>query len=147
MLDILTDGFKEAKLKFAGKAVLTEESIEGAIQLIRNSLLEADVEYSVTKDFISSVKEKALGSVVELKAGKGSSRIQVSPGDHFISICKTELEALMGPVETGLNLPSNRPGVVMMVGLQGSGKTTTTGKLANHLIELKKKRLLVAGCL
>ena len=145
MLDILTDGFREAKLKFEGKAILTEESIENAIQLIRKSLLEADVEYSVSKNFIQTVKAKALGSIVELKAGKGSSKMKVSPGDHFISICKSELEELMGPVDTSLELPSNRPGIVMMVGLQGSGKTTTTGKIANYLIEKKKKPLLVAA--
>ena len=146
MLDVLNNGFREAKLKFKGQSALSEENIGEAISTIRKSLLEADVEYGVTRTFLKRVKEKSIGEVVQLKAGKGKKKLKVSPSDHFIKICQTELEALMGPVDTSLELPSNRPGIIMMVGLQGSGKTTTTGKIAHHIIETKKKKpLLVAA--
>lgn len=146
MLDILSDGFKDAKLKFKGKAKLSEDNVKEAISTIRKSLLEADVEYGVTKQFLTRVQEKALGQEVQVKAGKGSQAMRVSPGDHFINICQEELEQLMGPVDTELAPARNRPTIVMMVGLQGSGKTTTTGKLAHYLIHQKKRRpMLVAA--
>ena len=146
MLDVLSEGFKEAKLKLKGKAVLNESNVKEAIDAIRKSLLEADVEYSVTKNFLQRVQEKALGQEVQLKAGKGSERMAVTPADHFVAICKEELEALMGPVNTELTMAVNRPTTIMMVGLQGSGKTTSTGKLARYLqTNLKKKPLLVAA--
>ena len=145
MLDVLSDGFKKATEKFQGKARLSEDNINEAMGDIRRSLLEADVEYSVAKTFLSRVKEKSLGEVVSLKAGKGNDKLKVTPGDHFIKICKEELEGLMGPVDTSLSLPNNRPASIMMVGLQGTGKTTTTGKLAKYLIRNKRKPLLVAA--
>lgn len=146
MLDVLSDGFHEAKLKLKGKAILNEENVKAAIDEIRKSLLEADVEYQVTKSFLQRVKEKALGQEVQLKAGRGGERIRVTPADHFINICQSELEALMGPVDANLSMASNRPTVIMMVGLQGSGKTTSTGKLAHHLIHDKKRKpMLVAA--
>ena len=146
MLDIISDGFKEAKLKFKGKTKLSEENVKAAVATIRKSLLEADVEYSVVKNFIARVQEKALGQEVTLKAGSGADRMKVSAADHFIKICQDELEALMGPVETELNYATNRPTTVMMIGLQGTGKTTTTGKLAKFLkTEKKRKPMLVAA--
>ncbi|HYX40010.1 MAG TPA: signal recognition particle protein [Oligoflexus sp.] len=146
MLDVLSEGFKEAKLKLKGKAVLNESNVKEAIDAIRKSLLEADVEYSVTKNFLQRVQEKALGQEVQLKAGKGDSRMAVTPADHFVAICKEELEQLMGPVNTELTMAVNRPTTIMMVGLQGSGKTTSTGKLAKYLVtQHKKKPLLVAA--
>lgn len=146
MLDILSDGFQQASLKFKGKTKLTEENVSEAIASIRKSLLEADVEYSVAKNFLNKVKEKAIGATVDIKAGSGEEKMRVSAGDHFIKICQDELEALMGPVDTEFQFPKNRPMSIMMVGLQGTGKTTTTGKLANHLIsKYKKKPLLVAA--
>lgn len=146
MLDIVSDGFKAAKGKLKGITTLSEENIKNAIEDVRTSLLEADVEYSVVKDFTRSVKNKALGTEVSLKAGKGSSKMKVSAGDHFIQICQEELENLMGPEAHELTFPSNRPGKIMMVGLQGVGKTTTTGKLANFFKNKKnKKPLLVAA--
>jgi signal recognition particle subunit SRP54 len=146
MLDILSDGFKNAALKFKGKATLTEDNVSSALDDIRKSLLAADVEYGVSKNFLQRVKDQTLGEVVDLKAGKGAQRLRVSPGDHFVNICKTELENLMGPVDTALVLPKNRPATIMMVGLQGSGKTTTAGKLANYLIRKEKRKpLLVAA--
>ncbi len=146
MLDVLSEGFKEAKLKLKGKAVLNESNVKEAIDAIRKSLLEADVEYSVTRNFLQRVQEKALGQEVTLRAGKGDSRMAVSPADHFVMICKEELEQLMGPVNAELTMAVNRPTIIMMVGLQGSGKTTSTGKLAKHLVtKQKKKPLLVAA--
>lgn len=146
MLDILTEGFREAKLKFKGQATLTEDNIKEALELVRRSLLEADVEYGVVKNFVQRVKDAALGQTVQLKAGKGSDRLKVSPADHFVQICQQELERLMGPHDPSLTFPRNRPATVMMVGLQGSGKTTTTGKLAHYLVSKKQRKpLLVAA--
>lgn len=146
MLDTLTDGFSSALSKVKGKTRLTEDNIQSAIDSIRKSLLDADVEYSVTKDFISKVKEKALGQEVKLKAGAGSEKVKVSTGDHFIKICQEELTDLMGPVDANLEFPTNRPAIVMMVGLQGAGKTTSAGKLTKYLMEKKgRKPLLVAA--
>jgi len=146
MFDVLSEGFREARLKLKGKAVLNEGNLKEAMEAIRKSLLDADVEYSVTKTFLKNVQEKALGTEVAVRAGTGANRMQVSPADHFVQICHQELEALMGPVNTDLTYATNRPTVIMMVGLQGSGKTTSTGKLARYLIEKhKKKPLLVAA--
>lgn len=146
MLDIVSDGFKAAKDKLQGKATLSEENIKTALSDVRTSLLEADVEYSVVKSFIRTVKDRALGTEVDLKAGKGASKMKVSAGDHFIQVCQEELENLMGPEAHELKFPTNRPGKIMMVGLQGVGKTTTTGKLANFFKKKKsKKPLLVAA--
>lgn len=146
MFNTLTDGFNAAKNRFQGKANLNPENITEALEDVRKSLLEADVEYGVTKNFLGRVREKALGQEVSLKAGAGKDRIRVTPGDHFIKICQDELEALMGPESFKLEFPANRPGKIMMVGLQGVGKTTTTGKLANYFKNQAKKRpLLVAA--
>ncbi|MGE0172924.1 MAG: signal recognition particle protein [Oligoflexales bacterium] len=145
MLDILSDGFKEAKLKLKGQASLTEEVIDDAMGVIRKSLLDADVEYGVVKVFLERVKTKAVGQIVQLKAGKGDSKRRVSPSDHFTHICQTELENLMGPVDSSLNLPKNRPATIMMVGLQGSGKTTTTGKLTRYLVDKHGRKPLLVG--
>jgi signal recognition particle subunit SRP54 len=146
MLDIVSDGFKAAKDKLKGKATLSEENIKIALEDVRTSLLEADVEYTVVKSFIRTVKNRAIGTEVDLKAGKGSNKMKVSAGDHFIQICQEELENLMGPEAHELTFPNNRPGKIMMVGLQGVGKTTTTGKLANfYKTKKNKKPLLVAA--
>ena len=145
MFDILSSGFKNVVDKIQGKATLSEENISEAIDGIRQSLLEADVEYQVAKNFISRIKEKSLGEIVNLKAGKKNSKVKVTPGDHFVKICKDELIELMGPVDSYLNLPKEQPAIVMMVGLQGTGKTTTTGKLAKYLIRKNRKPLLVAA--
>jgi len=146
MLDILSNGFSSAKDKFKGQTTLSEENISDAVAVIRRSLLEADVEYSVAKNFLAKIKEKAIGESVSLKAGKGSAKMKVSAGDHFVNICKEELEALMGPVDAELSLPNNRPATIMMVGLQGAGKTTTTGKITKYLMDKKKRKpLLVAA--
>ena len=146
MLDILSDGFRQAKDRLRGKTTLSEDNIDDAINDIRRSLLEADVEYGVAKKFLERVKEEALGQTVQTKAGKGAGAVRVNAGDHFVKICETELINLMGPVDSSLNLPGNRPATIMMVGLQGAGKTTTTGKLTRYLINQKKRKpMLVAA--
>lgn len=146
MLDVLSDGFKLARDKFSGKATLTEDNVKEAIGEIRKSLLEADVEYGVAKDFLNKVQQEALGTTVDLKAGAGANRVKVRPADHFVKICHDELVSLMGEADSSLRFAVNRPTVIMMVGLQGSGKTTTTGKLCKYLMDKHKKRpLLVAA--
>ncbi len=146
MLDILSDGFRVAREKFTGKATLTEENINEAIGEIRKSLLEADVEYGVAKDFLTKVKTEVLGRTVQVKAGSGAQRVRVTPADHFVQICKEELEALMGEPDASIRFAVNRPTTIMMVGLQGSGKTTTTGKIANYLMtKFNRKPMLVAA--
>src|SRR5437588_385854 len=148
MLDAVTKGFKAAKTKLTGKAELTGASIDDALRDIRVALLEADVEFNVAKRFLARVKEKALGQVVQVSvADKKGKRLEAAPGDHFIKICHDELEALMGPVDVSLQLSrkGERPAGIMMVGLQGSGKTTTVAKLALLLQKRGKKPLLVAA--
>lgn len=148
MLDTLTKGFRAARNRLAGKAEITPDVIDEALRDIRVSLLEADVSLEVVRRFVARVKEKAVGEVVELKAvdAKGKA-IKVTPHDHFIKICHDELEGLMGPVDTSIAITSlkTRPTGIMMVGLQGSGKTTTTAKLANKLLKEGKKPMLVAA--
>src|SRR2546425_806631 len=148
MLDAVTKGFRAAKHKLTGKAELNEANIDDALRDIRVALLEADVEFNVAKRFLARVKEKALGEVVATAATDRKGRkVQASPGDHFIKICHDELENLMGPVDTSLQLArkGERPAGVMLVGLQGSGKTTTVAKLANLLLKQGKKPLMVAA--
>ena len=145
MLEALSKGFRNAKLKLQGKVELNEDNIKHALRDVRVSLLEADVEISVVKGFLSTVRERALGDVVRLKFNsQKKGKMKVSPADHFIKICHEELVNLMGPVDTSLNLGA-KPSLIMMVGLQGSGKTTTSGKLAKRLLAKGHKPMLVAA--
>ena len=144
MLETISKGFRSVKHRFQGKRELSEENIDEALREMRVSLLEADVDFKVVRHFIASVKEKAVGEVVQLKVGADEKHLQVTPGDHFIKLCQDELEALMGPADSSLDLDGN-PASIMMIGLQGAGKTTTTGKLAKKLINDGKKPLLVAA--
>ncbi|MBI5498421.1 MAG: signal recognition particle protein [Deltaproteobacteria bacterium] len=145
MLETVTRGFKNARLKLQGKAELNSELVDEALKDIRVSLLEADVDLGVVKSFMDRVRDKSLGQVVglEVKDGHGK-RVKLSPQDRFNGICHEELEALMGPVDTSITVqkPLTK---VMMVGLQGSGKTTTAGKLARWLDGKKLRPLLVAA--
>lgn len=140
MFDVLSNGFRNARLKLQGRAQLDENNVSEALREVRASLIQADVGIDVIKGFLERVKERTLGSVVTLKGGG----MQVSPQDHFINACYEELVALMGPVDSSLDLDGS-PAVIMMVGLQGSGKTTTTGKLARRLQAQGHKPLLVAA--
>lgn len=146
MLDILTTGFQKASDKLRSKTVLTEENISSALQDIKTSLLEADVAYDVTKSFLARVKEKSIGHKVSTKAGKGAHKIRAGAGEHFVGICKKELEDLMGPDNSSLSFSSVRPTIIMMLGLQGTGKTTTAAKLARYLVRSKKKKPLLVAC-
>ncbi|AKQ65117.1 Signal recognition particle, subunit Ffh SRP54 [Myxococcus hansupus] len=147
MLETVTKGFRAAKNRLAGKSELTPELVDESLRDIRVSLLEADVAFDVVKKFVARVREKSVGELVQTTVtdAAGQKR-KVSPMDHFIKICHDELEALMGPVDTSLKLkPKGQLSGIMMVGLQGSGKTTTTGKLASRLLQEGRKPLLVAA--
>ena len=147
MLDTLAKGFRNAKQKLSGVAELTDDVIDDALGDVRMSLLEADVEFQVTKRFLARVKESARGERVALKAKSeeyGTKRI--TPEQAFVSICQDELTKMMGPVDTDFHWAKKGPTGIMMCGLQGSGKTTSTGKIARYLErEHGKKPLLVAA--
>ncbi len=144
MLENLTQGFRNARLKLQGKGRLDEANIQEAMREVRDSLLDGDVELGVVRSFVEQVTRRALGEVVALKSGKGPDGVRVSPGDHFVKICHDELVELMGGEPAELDLGGD-PAVIMMVGLQGSGKTTTAGKIAKKLLKEGKKPLLVAA--
>ncbi len=147
MLETVTKGFRAAKNRLAGKTEITPEMVDESLRDIRVSLLEADVAFDVVKKFVARVREKAIGEVVRTSiTNKGGKRIKVSPSDHFVKICHDELETLMGPVDVSLKLkPKGQVSGVMMVGLQGCGKTTTAAKLADYLIKQGNRPLLVAA--
>jgi signal recognition particle subunit SRP54 len=147
MLETVSKGFKAARNRLQGKSEITAEVVDDALRDIRVSLLEADVSFDVVKRFVARVREKAVGEVVDVKVKTAKGVLRTTPQDHFIKICHDELEGLMGPVDTSLRFAGEkgRPTGVMMVGLQGSGKTTTAGKVANRLLKEGKKPLLVAA--
>ena len=148
MLETLSQGFKNARLKLQGKTRLSEENIADALADVRRSLLEADVEIGVVRTFLERVQSRSIGEVVALKAPTSAHGVdkgmKVKPADHFVKICHDELVNLMGPVDSSLDLVGH-PATIMMVGLQGSGKTTTAGKLAKRLKADGKNVLLVAA--
>lgn len=148
MFETISKGFKDITQRMRGIRELNETNIDEALRAIRSSLLEADVNYHVVKRFLSNVKTRSLGEEVRVsvKDGQGKTH-KVSPGQHFIKICQEELEALMGPVdEDPIKVGAKAPTKIMLVGLQGSGKTTTAAKLAYWLkANYKAKPLLVAG--
>ena len=146
MLETVSKGFKAARNRLQGRAEITTEVVDDALRDIRVSLLEADVSFEVVKRFVARVREKAVGEVVETKVRTERGALRVTPQDHFVKICHDELEALMGPVDTSLRMAERgRPTGVMMIGLQGSGKTTTAGKIANRFLKEGKRPLLVAA--
>ncbi len=147
MLETVSKGFRAAKNRLAGKAEISPELVDESLRDIRVSLLEADVTFDVVKKFVARVREKAIGATVQTTiTGKDGKKVKVTAGDHFVKICHDELEALMGPVDTSLKLkPKGTLSGIMMVGLQGSGKTTTVGKIANKLLKEGRRPLLVAA--
>jgi signal recognition particle subunit SRP54 len=147
MLETLAKGFRAAKQRLSGVAELDDTVIDEALREVRMSLLEADVEFRVTKRFLERVREAARGEQIQLKAKSKEYGVKtITPEQAFIKICQDELTAMMGPVDTSLRWAKKGPTGVMMVGLQGSGKTTTAAKLARLLVERdKKKPLLVAA--
>ena len=136
MFENLSDRLQDVAHKIKGYGKITEENISEMMREIRLSLLEADVNYKVVKEFTNNVKEKALGEEVNKS---------LSPGEVFVKIVKDELTELLGGENTPLNVSGN-PATLMLVGLQGSGKTTTIGKLANYLRKNNKKRPLLVAC-
>ena len=121
--------------KFKGKARVTESDLKEMLREVKLALLEADVNYKIVKEFIATIQEKALGEEV-LKS--------LTPGQQVVKIVKDELVELLGGTDSKINFSPNPPTVIMLVGLQGSGKTTTAGKLANLIRKQGKKTLLVA---
>ncbi|TXI19955.1 MAG: signal recognition particle protein [Nitrosomonas sp.] len=120
-----------------GEARLTEDNIQQALREVRLALLEADVALPVVKDFIARVKEKAVGHEV---------MTSLTPGQALIGIVHQELIAIMGGEKSELNLATTPPAVILMAGLQGAGKTTSSGKLAKWLMEQRKKKVLLVSC-
>ncbi len=146
MLDVLTKGFRAARYKLRGVSEITEDNIKDALREVRMALLEADVDFKVAKSFINQVKEKLLGQEVRLKAQAKGKEVHVDVGKYFVKACYDELVELMGPVDVEINLPTKGLGSIMLVGLQGSGKTTTAAKLAVYLTrKMNRKPLLVAA--
>ena len=136
MFENLSDRLQDVVHKIKGYGKITEENISEMMREIRLSLLEADVNYKVVKEFTNNVKEKALGEEVNKS---------LNPGELFVKIVKDELTELLGGENTPLNVSGN-PATLMLVGLQGSGKTTTIGKLANYLRKNNKKKPLLVAC-
>ena len=136
MFESLGDRLQNALHKIKGYGKITEDNIGDMMKEIRLALLEADVNYKVVKEFVNNVKEKALGEEV---------RTSIKPGDLFVKIVKDELTELLGGDSAPLNTTGN-PAILMLVGLQGSGKTTTIGKLSNYLRKKKSKKPLMVAC-
>ncbi|MCX8085708.1 MAG: signal recognition particle protein [Rhodocyclaceae bacterium] len=137
MLDTLTQRLAKVVKTLRGQARLTEENIAEMLREVRMALLEADVALPVVKDFIARVKEKAVGQEVI-----GS----LTPGQALVGVVHRELTELMGGAKAGLNLACPPPAVILMAGLQGAGKTTTTAKLGKWLKERQKKKVLAVSC-
>ena len=131
----LSSRLQEITRKLRGKTRITESDLKEMLREVKLALLEADVNYKIVKEFNLAIQEKALGESV-LKS--------LTPGQQVVKIVKDELIQLLGGTESKINFTPNPPTVIMLVGLQGSGKTTTAGKLANLLRKQGKKPLLVA---
>jgi signal recognition particle subunit SRP54 len=131
----LSSRLQDITRKIRGKARITESDLKEMLREVKLALLEADVNYKIVKEFIASIQEKALGQDV-MKS--------LTPGQQVVKIVRDEMTELLGGTESKLNLSPNPPSIIMLVGLQGSGKTTTAGKLANLLRKQGKKPLLVA---
>ena len=136
MFENLSDRLQNVMHKIKGYGKITEDNINEMMREIRLSLLEADVNYKVVKEFTNKVKEKALGADVNSK---------LSPGEEFVKIVRDELTELLGGEKEEL-VTDKYPTITMLVGLQGSGKTTTIGKLANYLRKNYKKKPLLVAC-
>jgi signal recognition particle subunit SRP54 len=134
MFDNLSDKLNAVFKKLKGHGKLTEKNIDAGLKEVRLALLEADVHYQVVKKFIAGIRERALGREV---------MTSLTPGQQVVKIVFDELTTLMGSSNEALNLAGTHPVAVMLVGLQGSGKTTTSGKLAVHLDKIGKKPYLV----
>jgi signal recognition particle subunit SRP54 len=137
MLENLTQRLSRVIKTVRGEARLTESNIQDALREVRMAMLEADVALPVVRDFIARVNQRALGEEVI-----GS----LTPGQALIGVVHRELTTLMGEANQGLDLATTPPAVILMAGLQGSGKTTTTGKLARMLREDQRRKVMVVSC-
>ena len=137
MFNNLQDSLESAFKSLRGDGKLTEINIATSIKEIRRALVDADVNYKIAKEFTDKVKEEALGTRNILNA--------VKPGELMVKIVFDELVLLMGGQSVGINI-NGEPAVVLIAGLQGSGKTTFTGKLAKHLSTARKKKVLLIAC-
>lgn len=133
MLENLSEKFNKVIKYLKGEAKITEDNIKVALREIKLSLLEADVNFKVVKQLIDNIKEKSMGTEVQQS---------LTPYQHIIKIVKNELETLLGVEHKNLKEAAQKPSVIMLVGLQGTGKTTTAGKLALHLKQAGKSSLL-----
>ena len=131
----LSSKLQDITKKIKGEARITESNMKEMLREVKLALLEADVNYKVVKEFIKSIEEKALGQDV-LRALK--------PGEQVVKIVRDELTSLLGGTDSKLNISPNPPTIIMLVGLQGAGKTTLAGKLANYLRKQGKKPIMVA---
>lgn len=131
----LSSRLQEITKKIKGEARITESNMKEMLREVKLALLEADVNYKIVKEFISNVQEKALGQDV-MKSLK--------PGEQVVKIVRDELTELLGGTDSKINISSNPPTIIMLVGLQGAGKTTLAGKLSNYLRKQGKKPLMVA---
>jgi signal recognition particle subunit SRP54 len=131
----LSNRLQEITRKLSGKARISESDLKEVLREVKLALLEADVNYKIVKDFVKTIEEKALGQDV-LKS--------LTPGQQVVKIVRDELTSLLGGTESKISFSPNPPTVIMLVGLQGSGKTTTAGKLANRIRKQGKRPLLVA---
>ncbi|MBP6903391.1 MAG: signal recognition particle protein [Burkholderiaceae bacterium] len=136
MASTLTDRLSRLVKTMRGQARITEANVQDMLREVRMALLEADVALPVVRDFIARVKEKALGQEVV-----GS----LNPGQALVGVVHKELAATMGAGQSDINLAAQPPAVILMAGLQGAGKTTTTAKLTKHLIEKRKKKVLTVS--
>ncbi|WP_205341595.1 signal recognition particle protein [Denitrificimonas caeni] len=136
MFDNLSDRLAQTLRHVTGKARLSEDNIKDTLREVRMALLEADVALPVVKDFVNSIRDRAVGTEVSRS---------LSPGQAFIKIVQAELESLMGEANEDLALNAAPPAVILMAGLQGVGKTTTVAKLARFLKERKKKTVMVVS--
>ena len=135
--EALTDKFSSIIKRLKGETYLTEKNMDEMLKSIRLALLDADVNYKVVKEFVNNVKEKSIGQEVFKK---------VNPSQMITKIVHDELVTLLGSTDSEIKYPTTRPIVIMLVGLQGTGKTTTAGKVAKYLQEKLHKKTILAAC-
>ncbi|MGM0480966.1 MAG: signal recognition particle protein [Pseudomonadota bacterium] len=136
MFENLSERLSQSLRNIGGRGRLTDDNIKDTLREVRMALLEADVALPVVKDFIGRVKERAVGTEVNKS---------LTPGQVFVKIVQSELEAAMGEANVPINLNTQPPAVILMAGLQGAGKTTSVGKLAKYLKERQKKKVMVVS--
>ncbi|MDF9823925.1 signal recognition particle subunit SRP54 [Breznakia sp. PF5-3] len=137
MFDSLTNRLNKAFKNITGKGKLSEKNMDDMLKEVRMSLLEADVNYKVVKDFIANIKEKALGTEV---------MDSLDPSQMVVKVVRDELVSLLGESESPLNFKEEGITTIMMVGLQGTGKTTASAKISNVLVKKKNRKILLAAC-